>query len=173
MAKPRSGGGIQVAATSVEVMDQDATAEYLKHADHLLRFASAVAGPSSADDVVAAVVMRVLVENDMWRSVRDVRAYLVRSVMNEAIDRQRRRTRRRRREQRDASPASMSSYDSYVRSEVLDAVGRLSARQRAVVYLTYWLDRSASEIATELDVSVRTVERELTVARRELEVLLR
>ncbi len=153
-------------------MDQDATAEYVKHADHLLRFASAVADPSAADDIVAAVVMRVLVENDQWRSVHNVRAYLVRSVMNEAIDRQRRRSRRRRREQRDSSLSTTASYDSYVRSEVLDAVNRLSARQRAVVYLTYWLDHSATEAATELEVSVRTVERELTVARRELEVLL-
>lgn len=157
---------------SVEAMDQDATAAYLKHVDDLLRFASAVAGPSSADDVVAAVVVRVLVESDRWRSVDDVRAYLVRSVMNEAIDRQRRRTRRRRREERDASLQPAASYDSHVRSEVLDAVGRLTARQRAVVYLTYWLDHSASEVASELDVSMRTVERELTVARRELEVLL-
>lgn len=154
-------------------MDQDATAEYLKHADHLLRFASAVAGPSAADDIVAAVVMRVLVQNEQWRSVENLRAYLVRSVMNETIDRQRRGTRRLRREQRDASLSATASYDRYVRTEVLDAVGRLSARQRAVVYLTYWLDHPASEIATELDVSVRTVERELTVARRELEVLLR
>lgn len=154
-------------------MDQDAAAEYRKHADHLLRFASAVAGPSAADDVVAAVVMRVLVQDDRWRSLNDVRAYLVRSVMNEAIDRQRRHSRRRRRELRDSSLSIGASYDSYVRSEVLDAVGRLSARQRAVVYLTYWLDHPASEVATELDVSVRTVERELTVARRELEVLLR
>jgi DNA-directed RNA polymerase specialized sigma24 family protein len=42
-----------------------------------------------------------------------------------------------------------------------------------VVYRTYWLDQSAGEVADQLDVSVRTVERELTVARRELEVLLR
>jgi RNA polymerase sigma factor (sigma-70 family) len=155
------------------MMDQDATAEYLEHADHLLRFASAVANPSAADDIVATVVMRVLVEGDRWRSVRDVRAYLMRSVLNEAIDRERRRRRRRGREQRAASPPTTSAYDGHVRSEVLDAVGRLSARQRAVVYLTYWLDRSASDVAAELDVSVRTVERELTVARRELEVLLR
>ena len=56
---------------------------------------------------------------------------------------------------------------------MLDAVGRLNPRQRAVVYLTYWLDQSADEVAHELDVSVRTVERDLTGARRELEVLLR
>lgn len=59
-----------------------------------------------------------------------------------------------------------------MRSEVLDAVNRLSARQRAVVYLTHWLDHSATEVATKSEVSVRTVERELTVARHELEVLL-
>ena len=158
---------------SVQVMDQDATAEYLKHADDLLRFASAVAGPSAADDIVAAVVMRVLVEDDTWRSIHNLRGYLVRSVMNEAIDRQRRGSRRRRREQRDSTHAPGTSFDDHVRTEVLDAVGRLTPRQRAVVYMTYWLDRSASEVANELDVSVRTVERELTHARRELEVLLR
>lgn len=154
-------------------MDQDATAEYLKHADDLLRFASAVAGPSAADDIVAAVVMRVLVEDDTWRSIPNLRGYLVRSVMNETIDRQRRSSRRRRRERRDSAHAPLTSLDEHVRTEVLDAVGRLTPRQRAVVYLTYWLDRSASEVATELEVSMRTVERELTVSRRELEVLLR
>ena len=158
---------------SVRVMDQDATAEYLKHADDLLRFASAVAGPSAADDIVAAVVMRVLVEDDTWRSIHNLRGYLVRSVMNETIDRQRRSSRRRRRERRDSAHAQLTSLDEHVRTEVLDAVGRLTPRQRAVVYLTYWLDRSASEVATELEVSMRTVERELTVSRRELEVLLR
>lgn len=154
-------------------MDQNATAEYLKHADDLLRFASAVAGPSAADDIVATVVMRVLVESGDWRSIRNLRGYLVRSVMNEAIDRQRRSSRRRRRERRDSMSAPSASLGDHVRTEVLDAVGRLTPRQRAVVYLTYWLDRSASEVANELDVSVRTVERELTVSRRELEVLLR
>lgn len=157
-------------------MDHDATAEYLKHADDLLQFASAVAGPSAADDIVAAVVTRVLVESDHWRSIRNLGGYLMRSVVNEAIDRQRSANRRRRRERRDsvsAATATDASYDDHVRTEVLDAVGKLTPRQRAVVHLTYWLDRSASEVANELDVSVRTVERELTVARRELEVLLR
>ena len=44
---------------------------------------------------------------------------------------------------------------------------------RAVVYLTYWMGVDAAEIARGLAVSVRTVERELTTARRRLEVLLR
>jgi RNA polymerase sigma factor (sigma-70 family) len=154
-------------------MDQDATAEYLKHADDLLRFASAVAGPSAADDIVAAVVMRVLVASDDWRSIRNLRGYLVRSVMNEAITRQRSSSRRLRRERRDSAFEPSASFDDHVRPEVLDAVSRLTLRLRAVVYLTYWLDQSASEVANELEVSVRTVERELTVARRELEVLLR
>ena len=88
--------------TSLRVMDQDATADYLKHADDLLRFASAVAGPSAADDLVAAVVVRVLVESDHWRSITDLRGYLMRAVMNEAIDRQRSRARRLRRERNDS-----------------------------------------------------------------------
>ena len=60
-----------------------------------------------------------------------------------------------------------------MRTEVIDAVRRLSVRQRAVVYMTYWLDATANDVALDLGVSVRTVERELTTARRRLEVLLR
>ena len=57
--------------------------------------------------------------------------------------------------------------------DVLDALRRLSVRQRAVIYLTYWLGMRADEVARTLDVSLRTVERELTSARGRLEVLLR
>jgi RNA polymerase sigma factor (sigma-70 family) len=56
---------------------------------------------------------------------------------------------------------------------LVDALRRLSVRQRAVVYLTYWIGLDASDIARGLDISVRTVQRELSAARRRLEVLLR
>lgn len=56
---------------------------------------------------------------------------------------------------------------------MLAAIRRLTVRQRAVVFLTYWQELSAVDIAAGLDLSLRTVERELTAARRHLEELLR
>lgn len=40
-----------------------------------------------------------------------------------------------------------------------DILARLSAKQRQVLYLRYWLDLPASEIATRLGLSVRAVDR--------------
>lgn len=62
---------------------------------------------------------------------------------------------------------------SGARSEVLAAMRRLTHRQRAVVFLTYWQDLEATEVASLLHISSRTVERQLAIARRRLEVLLR
>ncbi len=151
-------------------MEADAIAAYTKYADEVVRFASAVVGPSSAEDVAATVMVRVL-NDDGWRSVDNLRAYLYRSVTNEARSQSRATRRRWMREGRDAH--GRPAPDSHMRTEVIDAVRRLSVRQRAVVYMTYWLDATANDVALDLGVSVRTVERELTTARRRLEVLLR
>lgn len=151
-------------------MDDDAAAAYAKYADEVVRFASAVVGPSSAEDVAATVMGRVL-HGSGWRSMDNLRAYLFRAVANEAVSQHRSTQRRLAREV--AAIRGGVATDGFVRAEVLDAVRRLSVRQRAVVYMTYWLDSSADEVAADLGVSIRTVERELTTARRRLEVLLR
>lgn len=49
---------------------------------------------------------------------------------------------------------------------------RLTTRQRAVVYFTYWHELQCSEVAALMGMSPRTVQRELMTARRHLEVLL-
>ena len=45
---------------------------------------------------------------------------------------------------------------------------RLDPRQRAIVFFTYWQDRTPAEIADDLGVNVRTVQRELAAARQQL-----
>jgi RNA polymerase sigma factor (sigma-70 family) len=54
----------------------------------------------------------------------------------------------------------------------LVALRKISERQRAVIHLSYWEDLTTSDIASLLGLSVRTIERELTLARRRLEALL-
>ncbi|HNJ96933.1 MAG TPA: RNA polymerase sigma factor [Ilumatobacteraceae bacterium] len=151
-------------------MNADATAAYAEHAQEVVRFATALVGPSSSEDIAAIVMARVL-SSHTWRSVENLRAYLFRAVTNEVRSQSRADRRRWIREERvgvrDLAP------DAELLVDVIDAVRLLSIRQRAVVYLTYWLGMRAEEVARTLDVSPRTVERELTSARGRLEVLLR
>ena len=54
------------------------------------------------------------------------------------------------------------------RPDVAAAVGRLSVRQRAAVFLTYWEGLRQDEVAARLDISVGSVKRHLTRARAKL-----
>ena len=138
---------------------------YARHAPELVRFATVLAGPSGADDLVATAVVKVFT-NPGWAQVQNRRAYLYRAVLNEARQEGRSTVRRVRRE-RAAAPAELTEHAS-VRPDVMAAMRRLDTRQRAIVFFTYWQDRTATEIADELGVTVRTVQRELADARTQL-----
>ena len=138
---------------------------YARHASELVRFATVLAGPSGADDLVASAVLKAFT-NPGWAGVHNRRAYLYRAVLNEARQEGRANVRRLRREQLAAPPEERDS--PAVRPEVLAAMRRLDPRQRAIVFFTYWQDRAPAEIAEDLGVNVRTVQRELTSARQQL-----
>lgn len=143
---------------------------YEKYADELIRFASMLVGADAAEDVLIAAVVRTF-DSPRWPEVADRRGYLYRAVLNEARDTVRATRRRAARERRTASDEVV--LIDLLGVEVVDAVRKLSLRQRAVVFLTYWGELSAAEVAAELGLGRRTVERELAAARRRLEVLLR
>jgi RNA polymerase sigma factor (sigma-70 family) len=143
---------------------------YARHAGELVRFATVLVGPCGADDLVAEAVARV-VAHPSWPTVQERRAYLYRAVLNEARHQERARFRRRRREELAAERERVDALD--VRPEVLAAVRSLAPRQRAVVFFTYWQDRTTSDIAAELGITPRTVQRELAKARLKLEDALR
>jgi len=145
-------------------------AEFLeKHADELTRFATAVVGPSDAPDVVSGAFLHCVVSR-RWPTVSDRRAYLYRAVLNEALATRRSLTRRRQRD-RHAIVAERVSGDA-PNYEVLDAVARLSVRQRAVVVLTYWQDLEPHSVASLLGVSEGAVRRHLARARAHLKEYL-
>ncbi len=142
---------------------------YRKHAGELIRFANALAGPSGAEDVLASAVMRAM-DSPRWPVIENKRAYLFKAVLNESLRDRRSRERRLRREARAAVADRFEQ--STADADVLDAISRLSVRQRAVVFLTYWSDLEPRSIGELIGVSQRTVERELTTARRLLERML-
>jgi RNA polymerase sigma factor (sigma-70 family) len=157
-------GGVTVAMVGLSVAEA-----YSKYADELVGFAAATVGPFDAEDVVAAAVTRVMASS-AWESVVNHRAYLYRAVMNEALNLKRATRRRLKREllvaPRESSDGPLTDRD------VLDALHRLTVRQRAVVYLTYWVDLPIGEVGVVLGIAARSVQRDLTVARRRIKELL-
>ena len=156
-------GGLCGIVRLVDVRDEEL---YGKHADELIRFATTLVGVSLAEDVVANAVVKAMT-SPSWPTVTEHRAYLFRSVLNESRGLGRSDRRRAHREQvaARAEPAD----EPMVSFEVRDAIGRLSLRERSVLYLAYWHDLSVDEIARTLGLSRRSTERALTDARRTLE----
>jgi len=136
-----------------------------KHADELTRFATGIVGPSEAPDVVSGAFLRCMVSR-RWATVSDRRAYLYRAVLNEALATRRSLTRRRQRE-RSAARSPLFTQDA-PSPEVLEAVRRLSVRQRAVIVLTYWKDMEPASVARLLGISDGAVRRHLARARAHL-----
>lgn len=152
-------------------MDEQDAETFEKHSDELIRFATILVGPDAAEDVLVDAAVRAF-STTGWKDVDEPKAYLYRAVLNQARQANRSRHRRQRREAAWSAGAEIHE-PSHVRPEVIEAMRRLSARQRSVVYFAYWHDLHPSAIADLLATSPRTVHRELAQARKHLEVLLR
>jgi RNA polymerase sigma-70 factor (ECF subfamily) len=150
-------------------MDERDEQLYREHGRELIRFATSLVGASQAEDVVARAVVRAMTAR-AWPTVSEPRAYLFRSVLNEAHTVARAERRRSLREVRTARQER--SDTGSVALEVRDAMARLTLRERSVLYLAYWLDFSVEEIAATLRISQRSAERALHSARHELEETL-
>lgn len=146
---------------------------YRLHADELIRYATTLVGPDRAHDVVTDAFLKVF--DHGTDDVEHLRAYLFRAVYRRAVDVNRSRDRRRRREERDGrerlhlapGPPSVSAA-----VDARDALDVLTDQQRAVVFLTYWRDRTASDVADLLGVSEGTVKQHLARARKKMREVL-
>ena len=142
---------------------------YRKYADDLVRFATGLVGPFDAPDVVTDACLRSFGAGS-WPAVSNHRAYLYRSVLNQARSHHRSTLRRRIREMRAATANEMPIQETDL--DVLDAVDKLSVQQRASVILTYWEDLTAAQVAARLGISEGSVKRHLARARSRLKELL-
>lgn len=142
---------------------------YRSHAPELVRFANSLVGPSDAPDVVSSAVLKAFTSKS-WSDVENHRAYLYRAVLNEVRSQHRATMRRKARELRAAPPQITEMPE--VRPDVLEALGQLSTRQRAVSYLTYFEDLDESSVAERLGISPGSVRQHLGRARNKLRVIL-
>ena len=148
------------------MMDAEVAELYLKYIDEMTRFAASLSGPFVAAEVASDAVVRAL-SGGQWQRVSDVRAYLFRSVVNEARSNVRANDRRLRRETEFCRRQELRR-SADVSVETLELLVKLTVRQRAVIYLTYWEDLDGDAVAVALGLGRRTVERELAVARQRL-----
>jgi RNA polymerase sigma-70 factor (ECF subfamily) len=153
----------------VEAFNDQDVQLYREHGPALVRFATGLVGPNDAADVVQTAVVRAF-ESRAWRSARNRRAYLYRSVANTARSMHRSTMRRKAREVRTA--VVDRDYQPELRPEVLEAVATLSPRQREVVYLTYWEDLDEASVAETLGIGRGSVRRHLGRGRDKLRSVL-
>lgn len=146
-------------------MDGSDSEIFRKHKDDLVRYAAALVGPDAAEDVVSAVVVRLL-ERRSLSDLDDARPYLFKAVLNQA-----RNVAGRRR-----SVAGLVDIEepplAEPRPEVFEAVLSLPLRQRAATFLIYWADMSIAEASELMGARPGTVKRYLHLARRSLKGVL-
>lgn len=147
----------------------DSSEVYRRHADELVRYATALVGPADAPDVVVDAVVSAF-ESLAWPTVENQRAYLYRAVLNRSLSVRRSDARRVARELRVAGSESVAAGESSLDAQ--RALANLSPQQRAVVYLTYWEDLTPAQVAALLDVSEGTVRKQLARAREQLRRIL-
>lgn len=149
-------------ATDLEVV-------YREHAGELIRFATAIVGPDDAADVVTEAMVRVFDGSVDGAGIANVRAFLFKAVHRQAIDHERSRSRRMWRERRYSGHRPVAvARDETSAIAARAALAILSEQQRSVVFLTYWVDLSPTEIAAELGVSEGTIRKQLARARARL-----
>ena len=134
---------------------------YGKYRDELVRYATALVGPDEAEDVLSAVLVRVLRRRSLG-SLDDPETYLFRAVLNESrsLWRRRRRPRLARDERVEHAPEPLP--------EVVEALRRLPMRQRAAAYLVYHADLSVAGAAELMGCAPGTVKWYLYDARLRL-----
>ncbi|KAA3636543.1 MAG: sigma-70 family RNA polymerase sigma factor [Armatimonadetes bacterium] len=134
---------------------------YREHRDALVRYATVLTGPSNAEDIVSTVIARIYKSHRTLSSLDDPKPYLMKSVLNEAIDSRRRK--------QTLPLVDQAIEPREVRPDVFEAVIGLPVQQRAAVYLTYWIGMTSDEAATQMGCRPATVRRYLHLAKKKLE----
>ena len=129
----------------------------------LMRYATALVGPGTAEDVVSAVVTRVLARPGGLAGLREPKAYLMRSVLNEVRSQYRVRSRQ---PATSAGPVTANPEEPSV--DALGVIEQLPPRQRAAAFLVFYEEHTPTEAAALMGCRPATARRYLHLARQKL-----
>jgi RNA polymerase sigma factor (sigma-70 family) len=139
---------------------------YRARLSELWRVAAAVSGSrEEAPDLVQEAFIRAVRRMESFRGEGSIEGWLWRIVVNVARDAHRQRLTEVHSELE--LPGTASSDPPY-QGAIIEALSRLSERQRLVVFLRYYADLDYETIATALSISSGTVGATLTTARATL-----
>ena len=131
------------------------------HVDDLVRTAYLIVwDDAEAEDLVQECLLKVARRWPRIRRMEQPRAYARRILVNLALDGARGRARRRSELEpgASASPVAVDPLPEIdTRAELLQALGQLPARQRAVLVLRYFNDLTEAQVAEVLGCSPGTV----------------
>ncbi len=131
------------------------------HVDDLVRTAYLIVwDEAEAEDLVQECLLKVARRWPRVRRMEQPRAYARRILVNLALDGARGRARRRSElePRASASPVTVDPLPGIeTRAELLQALGQLPARQRAVLVLRYFNDLTEAQVAEVLGCSPGTV----------------
>lgn len=131
------------------------------HLDDLLRTAYLIVwDEAEAEDLVQDCLLKVARRWPRIRGMEQPQAYTRRILVNLAIDGSRGRARRRSELESGEAAIPIAADPSRVldmRAELLQALARLPARQRAVLVLRYFNDLTETQVADVLGCRVGTV----------------
>jgi len=133
---------------------------YLKYRDELIRYATALVGPSDAEDVLSSVLTRLYQSKRSLVAIESPRPYLMKAVLHESVN--------QRRHWGNQPLREVGFEPTRSEPEVLRAVMSLPTRQRAATYLTYWCGMNSTEVGDLMGCRPATARRYLHLATHKL-----
>ncbi len=137
---------------------------YGKYRNELVRYATVLAGPANAEDVLSSVLTRLYKSRRSLSEIENPRPYLMKAVLNEALN--------RRKKPLEEVLGDFGVEPRRSQPEVLDSVASLPERQRAAIYLSFWGGMTSEEVGELMGCRPATVRRYVHLAKRKLEAVL-
>lgn len=115
---------------------------------------------------MSTVIARVYRSRRTLSDLDSPRPYLMKAVFHESLDR------KKKPQKRDLPLMDQAIEPVKSRPEVLEAVAALPIRQRAAIFLSYWMGMNSDEAAELMGCRPATVRRYVHIAKKKLEAVL-